>query len=80
MAFGDLAHLTEKNTQNGYIVYHRHKTGQKLRVKLEPSIMEIISRHKTSSLYLLPILSRHKNYATALRLQNARLKQISELI
>lgn len=80
MAFVDVAHLTQSHIQNGYIVYNRHKTGQELRIKIESCLMEIISSYKDGTLYLLPILSRYKNYETALRLHNTRLKQISEMM
>lgn len=80
IAFVDIAHLTQNQIQNGYIVYNRHKTGQELRIKIEPCLMEIISRHKGGTPYLLPILSRYKNYETALRLHNSRLKLISEMM
>lgn len=80
MAFVDIAHLTHSHIQNGYIVYNRHKTGQELRIKVEPCLMEIISRYTENTPYLLPILSRYKNYETALRLHNARLKHISEMM
>ena len=42
--------------------------------------MEIITRYTENTPYLLPILSRYKNYETALRLHNTRLKQISEMM
>lgn len=80
MAFVDIAHLTQSQMQNGYIVYSRHKTGQELRIKVEPCLMEIISHYSEKTPYLLPILSRYKNYETALRLHNSRLKQISKMM
>lgn len=80
MAFVDIAHLTQSHIQNGYIVYNRHKTGQELRIKIESCLMDIIFRYEGGVPYLLPILSRYKNYETALRLHNARLKQISEMM
>lgn len=80
MAFVDVAYLTLNNIRNGYIVYNRHKTGQELRIKIELCLMEILSRYRDDTPYLLPILSRHKNYETALRLQNARLRKISEML
>ena len=43
-------------------------------------MMEILTRHKEDTPYLFPVLNHYKNYETALRLQNARLKQISEMM
>lgn len=80
MAFVDIAHLTQSHMQSSYIVYNRHKTGQELRIKIESCLMEIISRYENGSPYLLPILGRYKNYETALRLHNSRLKQISDIM
>jgi len=42
MAFIDLAHLTDKNIQGDYLIYTRHKTGEKIRIKLLPVMKKII--------------------------------------
>ena len=80
MAFIDLAYLTKENIQGEYIVYQRHKTGQKLSIKLEPCLKAIIEKysHHSNGAFLLPVLSESgQNYDSALRLHNIHLKKIS---
>ena len=79
MAFIDLAYLTKENIQGEYIIYQRHKTGQKLSIKLETCIKVIIEKysHHSNGAFLLPILSENgQNYDSALRLHNIHLKKI----
>ena len=83
MAFIDLAYLTKENIQGEYIIYQRHKTGQKLSIKLETCIKVIIEKysHHSNGTFLLPILSENgQNYDSALRLHNIHLKKISGLM
>ncbi|CDN30145.1 Integrase [Mucinivorans hirudinis] len=82
MAFVDIAHLTHANIKDDYIVYQRHKTGQELIIKIEPCLRHIIAKYSDAeSKYLLPILTgENPNYESALRLQNIRLKKLSELL
>ena len=58
MSFIDMAHLQHADLQNGHIVYHRRKTKQRIDVKWEPVMMEIISKYPRDAKYLLPILQR----------------------
>lgn len=85
IAFIDLAHLTKKNLQGEYLVYTRHKTQQELRIKLLPSMKELIEQYVTdNSSFLFPILKGEKDlcleYESALRVQNKRLKRLAVLI
>ena len=84
MAFVDVAHLSKDNIKGDYIVYQRHKTGQELNIRLEPCLKNIITRYLNKVIdnkYLFPILvGINPNYESALRLQNKRLKKISELM
>ena len=83
MAFIDLAHLTKENIQGEYIIYQRHKTGQKLSIKLEICLKTIIEKYSSLSngIFLLPLLSENAhNYDSALKLQNMRLKEISNIM
>lgn len=84
MAFVDVAHLTNSNIKGDYIVYQRHKTGQELSIRIEPCLKNIITRYSEKSnkeRYLLPILTGDSpNYESALRLQNLRLKNISDMM
>ena len=82
MAFVDIAYLKKGDIINGYIRYNRHKTGQTLFIKVEPCISKITRRYtenKTNGAYLFPIM-KGENYQSALRLQNFRLKKISEML
>ena len=85
MAFIDLAYLTKKNIQDGYLVYIRHKTKQELRIKLLPCMTELIEQYAADDrLFLFPVLKGkkelHLEYESALRLQNKRLKKLAALI
>ena len=58
MPFVDLAFLRKAQVKEGYIDYRRHKTGQHIRVKIEPLMQEIIDKYaRKGSTYLFPILT-----------------------
>ena len=89
MAYVDMAYLRKSDIQDGIIRYARHKTGQQLAVRVEPCIRTIIERYADaadSSPYVFPILKGedstacYRQYHTALRLYNLRLRQLSELL
>ncbi|MDO4164770.1 MAG: site-specific integrase [Bacteroides sp.] len=85
MSFIDAAFLKKTDLRNGIITYRRHKTWQLLQVKVVGEIRAIIERRTViGSPYLLPIISKpggdeRKQYKSALRLINKRLKAIAEL-
>ena len=59
MSFVDMANLRKSNLRDGYLHYVRSKTGQRLCVRWEQQMQEIVGRHSSlteSSDYLLPIL------------------------
>ena len=63
MPFVDLAFLRKEQIRDGYLVYHRHKTGKRIRMKLNERMHEIIRTYsEPDSVYLFPIL---KNPADA---------------
>ena len=67
MPFIDLAFLRKAQVKDGYIDYRRHKTGQHIRVKIEPLMQEIIDKYaRKSSTYLFPILTS-SNHEQAMR-------------
>lgn len=85
----DLAHLRRGDVRNGVLHYRRSKTGQPLAVTLEPWAVEIIERYATEipdSPLLLPIIKRpqeddeQKQYDSALRLYNKRLRKLASLL
>lgn len=86
MSFVDAAFLKKTDIQNGVLTYHRHKTGQLLRVKVITQIQELIERHSNKdSPYLLPLITRsdcdeRKQYETALRRINNALKIIADML
>lgn len=83
MSFVDMAYLDKKNLQNGVLTYYRRKTGQKLCIKWEKCMQEIIDKYKsTAGNYLLPIIKidndERKQYINALHLVNSKLKLVAE--
>lgn len=84
MSFIDMAYLRKKDLQDGILSYRRRKTGQRLFIRWEKSMQEIIDRYPDNeSVYLLPIIKSeedaHLHYRNALRLVNNRLKELSAL-
>lgn len=89
MAFVDIAFLKKENIKGGMLSYARHKTGQRLSVRIEPCINEIIKRYETSTKehpYVFPIITSdhpekaYKEYQTALGYHNRKLKRLGNLI
>ncbi len=78
MPFIDLYHLQHSQIKDKILTYHRHKTGQTIRVKLEPCMLEIIRRyHSKDSNFLFPSLHA-QDYSTALNQYNRQLKKIEK--
>lgn len=85
MSFVDIAYLKKTDLQNGILTYCRRKTGQRLTVKWEKCMEEIIKKYPSnSSTYLLPIIkeqgNERKQYDNALHLVNYRLKDLSGML
>ena len=85
MSFVDMAYLKKTDLQNGILTYCRRKTGQKLTIKWEKCMEEIIKKYPSNgSDYLLPIIKEQgndrKQYDNALHLVNYRLKALSEML
>lgn len=85
MAFVDLAYLTKENIQGGYLVYARHKTGEKLQVKLLPVMKAILRKFQSNERDLLfPILSApdasYQEYENALRGYNNQLMRLGRKV
>lgn len=87
MAFVDIAFLKKKNIENNMICYARHKTGQLLSIRIEPSMKMIIDKYadltKDTS-YVFPILTSietkeaYNQYRKAINLYNRQLKELSQ--
>lgn len=73
MPFVDIAFLQKRQVKDGYIIYHRHKTGQRIRVKIEPPMQQIIQRYAhNNSPYVFPILPVHNHIRQATDYESAR--------
>lgn len=58
MSFVDMAYLRKADLRNGVLSYRRHKTGQRLAVKWERCMQEIVDKYNSdNSRYLLPIIT-----------------------
>lgn len=88
MAFVDIAYLKKEDVSGGMLSYIRHKTGQRLTVRIEPCIEEIIKRYESSvrnTPYLFPIITSEnpeeafRQYQTALGYHNRKLKKLGKL-
>lgn len=61
MPFVDVAFLRKSQISDGQLVYHRHKTGQRITVRLEPCMEEIINRYRTEGReYVFPLLKSNE--------------------
>ena len=86
MCFIDLVYLRKENISGGVLRYCRKKTGQQVEVRITDKLQEIIDRFASQvrhSPYLFPILTENGTnlrlqYENALRLQNNRLKRLSQ--
>lgn len=85
MAFIDMAYLKKSDIQGGCICYSRHKTGQKLIIKVEPCIQDIIDRYdRPGSHFVFPILSTtdpnesYRQYQLAINRYNHLLVRIAK--
>ena len=61
MAFVDMAYLKKKDLHDGVLTYKRHKTGQKLSIRWEPVMQEIVNRYVSHNKYMLPIIHTADN-------------------
>lgn len=89
MAFVDIAFLKKENIKGGMLNYVRHKTGQRLSIRIEPCIAAIIKRYESATKeypYVFPLVTStlpekaYKEYQTALGYHNRKLKSLGNLI
>jgi integrase len=87
MAFVDIAFLRKQNVAGGVISYCRHKTGQRLTIRVEPCIEHIVKRYETAtrdSPFVFPIVCSEepreafRQYQTALGYHNRKLKELAK--
>ncbi|HJA14284.1 MAG TPA: site-specific integrase [Candidatus Butyricimonas faecavium] len=84
MSFIDMAYMKKTDLQYGILSYCRRKTGQRLYIKWEKCMQDILDKYpENDTNYLLPIITRADNerrqYQNALRLVNNKLKEIARL-
>lgn len=84
MSFIDMAHLQHKNLRNGHLVYCRQKTGQRLDIKWEKQMSDILAKYPVDTKYLLPILKtadeeHRKCYKNASKQVNRWLKKVGTM-
>lgn len=86
MSFIDMAYLKKKDLQHGILTYRRKKTGQRLFIKWEKHMQDIVDKYPNeASEYLLPIIrksgkNKRRQYMNASHLVNRRLKDIGRLL
>lgn len=89
MAFVDMAYLRKRDVKDGAIHYVRRKTGQRMAVRLEACMREIISRYEPRTRdtpYLFPVLTAvepakaYKQYQVALNYYNRLLKKLASML
>lgn len=84
MSLIDMAFLKKKDLNNGVLSYRRKKTGQRLCIKWEPCMQEIVDCYNNpESPYLLPIISKigmdeRKQYLNESHRINRHLKAIGK--
>lgn len=84
MSFIDMANLQRKNLQNGHLVYCRQKTGQRLDIKWEKQMSDILDKYPMDDKYLLPVLKtpneeNRKFYKNASKQINRWLKKVGTM-
>ena len=87
MSFVDMAYLKKNDLKNGILTYRRKKTGQRLCIRWERDMQDILKKYHISqeSPYLLPIIHKigkeeRKQYNNALHLINKKLKFIGSIL
>ena len=87
MAFVDMACLRKSDIGSGRLRYRRHKTGQRIDVRLEGLMETIVERYRSDgSPYVFPILREgdsgadsYRRYRTMLRYYNSLLKRLAAI-
>lgn len=83
MSFIDMAYLRKTDMADGFITYRRRKTGQKIVLRVEKELAELIARYPapSNSIYLLPIITKEgangrNEYLSRSHVINRHLKEI----
>lgn len=84
MSMIDIAHLKKTNINDGYIIYNRRKTGQRIIIRWEACMQELADKYATNdSPYLLPILTdptqnEERQYRNKYHVINKCLKKLGQ--
>ena len=79
ISFIDLAHLRKSDLKDGYISYIRSKTGQRLSIRWEKGMQDIVDKYQTqtaSSPYLFPFLADSNTNCKNGTIQDKRLDEL----
>lgn len=82
MPFVDVAFLRKTQLADGYITYYRHKTGQRIRIKIEPPMRTIINIYsQPATPFVFPLLQRGtmSEYETLRSRYNRMLNQLGRM-
>lgn len=86
ISFIDIAFLRKADISGGMLTYHRRKTKQKLRIRWERCMQEIVDKHPSSdgSPYLLPLINpsagnEYTQYRTMQKKINRHLRVIGQM-
>lgn len=86
MSFIDMAYLKPGNIKDGQLIYYRQKTGQKLVIRWEKCMQDILDRWpKNETPYLMPIITRtdksdRLQYKDAIRRENTALGHLAKAL
>lgn len=81
MAFVDMAHLRKSDISRGILSYRRHKTGQRIEVRMEGPMDTIAQRYlNKDSPYVFPILRDGSNGAVSYRRYRTMLRYYNRLL
>lgn len=84
MSLTDIAHLKKSNLQGDYLSYCRRKTGQRINIRWEACMQQLVDKYQCDdSPYLLPIITRPgedeaRQYRNKIHLINHHLKKLGE--
>lgn len=87
ISFVDLAYLTRQNINDGFLCYYRRKTGQRIEIRIEKPMQEILNRMPSSSPYLFPIINEtcnpaviYQQYRNGITHYNKYLKELGHML
>ena len=86
MSLTDIAHLKKNNLQGDYLSYCRQKTGQRINIRWEECMQQLVDKYKNEdSPYLFPIIScpskdEARQYQNQIHLINHHLKKLGEAL